>query len=92
MQGQRSPLGLPARSCSLCRECLRLAKGRVNDLDCKRIDPARFAHEILAEEMGRQVVVYDDPKVLKTIRSEVGESIGLMTKWRPQFGLAPWIA
>jgi len=75
------------------RECLRLTKGRVNlYLDCKRVDPARLAREILAEGMGRQVVVYDDPKVLKLIRAEAGDSIALMTKWRPRFGLDPWIA
>jgi glycerophosphoryl diester phosphodiesterase len=73
-------------------EALRLAKGRLNlYLDCKRIDPKRLAREIVEAEMGRQVVVYGSPDVLQAIRVEAGESIGLMTKWRPRFGLHPWI-
>jgi glycerophosphoryl diester phosphodiesterase len=73
-------------------EGLKLAKGRVNlYLDCKRIDPAILAREVLEAGMGHQVVVYDRPEVLKAVRAVAGESIGLMTKWRPQFGLASWV-
>ncbi len=73
-------------------EALRLAKGRVNlYLDCKRIDPALLAREVLAADMGPQVVVYDRPPVLQAVRAVAGETIPLMTKWRPQFGLDRWI-
>jgi len=72
-------------------EGLTRARGRVNlYLDCKDVDPAGLAREVLAAGMGRQVVVYDKPEVLQAIRSVAGEAIGLMTKWWPQFGLAPW--
>lgn len=73
-------------------EGLKLARGRVNlYLDCKDINPAQLAREILAEKMGRQVVVYDKPEVLRAVRAEAGEAIALMTKWRPAFGLDAWI-
>jgi glycerophosphoryl diester phosphodiesterase len=73
-------------------EALNRARGRVNlYLDCKDVDPAGLAREVLAAGMGRQVVVYDKPEVIQAVRSVAGEAIGLMTKWRPQFGLAPWV-
>ena len=62
-------------------EALRLAKGRVNlYLDCKQIDPALLAREVLAADMGSQVVVYDSPHVLQAVRAAAGEKIPLMTK------------
>jgi glycerophosphoryl diester phosphodiesterase len=73
-------------------EGLALARNRVNlYLDCKDIDPARLAREVLDAGMGRQVVVYDSPEVLQKVRAAAGEAIGLMTKWRPRFGLDPWV-
>lgn len=73
-------------------EGLKLARGRVNlYLDCKDVAPASLAREVLAAEMGRQVVVYDKPEVLRAVRAEAGEAIGLMAKWRPAFGLESWI-
>src|SRR5262249_40243977 len=68
----------------------RLARGRINlYLDCKDVDPALLAREVLAEKMGRQVVVYASPEVLRAVRDIAGEDIGLMTKWRPSFGVTP---
>jgi glycerophosphoryl diester phosphodiesterase len=72
-------------------EGLRIARGRINlYLDCKDVDPALLAREVLAAEMGRQVVVYAGPDVLRAVRGVAGESVGLMTKWRPAFGVAQW--
>ena len=46
-------------------EALRLAKGRVNlVLDGKNVDPAGLAREVLAADMGSQVVVYGTPDLL----------------------------
>lgn len=73
-------------------EGLRLARGRVNlYLDCKRVEPARLARDVLAAGMAAQVVVYDNPAVLRAVRAEAGEAVPLMTKWRPRFGLDRWI-
>jgi glycerophosphoryl diester phosphodiesterase len=72
-------------------EGLDLARGRVNlYLDCKDVDPARLAREVLAAKMGRQVVVYGEPELLQAVRAEAGESVALMTKWRPRFGIDRW--
>jgi glycerophosphoryl diester phosphodiesterase len=69
-------------------EALRLARGRINlYLDCKDVDPALLAREVLAAGMGRQVVVYASPDVLHAVRGAAGGEIGLMTKWRPSFGV-----
>src|SRR5262249_18541733 len=73
-------------------EGLQLAPGRINlCLDCKDVDPALLAREVLAARMGRQVVVYASPDVLRAVRGVAGDAIGLMTKWRPAFGVTPWI-
>jgi glycerophosphoryl diester phosphodiesterase len=73
-------------------EGLKLARGRVNlYLDGKDIDPAHLAREVLAAGMGRQVVVYDEPEALRAVRAVAGEGVGLMTKWRPRYGLASWV-
>jgi glycerophosphoryl diester phosphodiesterase len=73
-------------------EGLNLARGRVNlCLDCKDVDPALLAREVLEAKMGRQVVVYGDPAVLEAVRAEAGEAVALMAKWRPTFGIDAWI-
>ncbi len=73
-------------------EGLALARGRINlYLDCKDVDSARLAREVLAAEMERQVIVYDDPSALQAVRAEAGEAVALMTKWRPQFGIDRWV-
>ena len=73
-------------------EGLRLARGRINlRLDCKDVDPALLAREVLAAKMGRQVVVCASLDVLRAVRGVAGEAIGLMAEWRPAFGMAPWI-
>jgi glycerophosphoryl diester phosphodiesterase len=74
------------------KEGLALARNRVNlYLDCKDIDPALLAREVLDAGMGRQVVVFDRPEVLQEVRATAGEVIALMTKWRPRFGFDPWV-
>src|SRR5262249_25498260 len=73
-------------------EALQLARGRINlYLDYKDGDSALLAREVLAEKMGRQVVVYANPEVLRAVRGVAGEGIGLMTKWRPAFGVSQWV-
>jgi glycerophosphoryl diester phosphodiesterase len=73
-------------------EGLRLARGRINlRLDCKDVDPALLAREVLAAKMGRQVVVCASPDVLRLVRGVAGEGVGLMAEWRPAFGMATWI-
>lgn len=74
-------------------DALRLARGRINlYLDCKDVDPVLLAREVLAAEMGRQVVVYARPDVLRAVRGAAGDGIGLMTKWRPSFGITDWLS
>jgi glycerophosphoryl diester phosphodiesterase len=73
-------------------EGLRLARGRINlYLDCKDVDPAQLAREVLTAKMGRQVVVYASPDVLRLVRGAAGDAVGLMTKWRPAFGVTHWL-
>jgi len=73
-------------------EGLTLARGRVNlRLDCKDVDPAGLAREVLGARMGRQVVVYGEPATLQAVRAEAGEAVALMTKWRARFGIDGWV-
>ncbi|MFO0906986.1 MAG: glycerophosphodiester phosphodiesterase family protein [Isosphaeraceae bacterium] len=73
-------------------EGLKLAKGRINlYLDCKTVNPALLAREVRQAGMERQVVIYDTPATLSQIRREAGDAIGLMTKWRPVFGIDGWL-
>ena len=73
-------------------EGLELARGRVNlYLDCKEIDPAKLAGDVISAGMERQVVIYDTPEKLKTIRAAATRELALMTKWRPRFGVTPWV-
>ena len=47
-----------------------MARGRVNlYLDCKEIDPALLAREVIAAKMERQVIIYDDIETLKAVRA-----------------------
>jgi glycerophosphoryl diester phosphodiesterase len=90
--GSRFARGFAGQRVLTLAEGLILARGRVNlYLDCKDVDPARLAREVLAAEMGRQVVVYDEPAVLQAVRAEAGEAVALMTKWRPRFGIDRWV-
>ncbi len=41
--------------------------------------------------MENQVVVYESPERLQTLRTIAGERIALMTKWHPSDGLAGWV-
>ena len=73
-------------------EGLRLARGRINlCLGCKDVDPALLAREVLAANMGRQVVIYANLDVLRVVRDVAVDAVGLMTKWRPSFGLTQWV-
>jgi glycerophosphoryl diester phosphodiesterase len=73
-------------------EGLRLAGGRINlYLDCKDVDPTLLAREVLSAQMGRQVVVYASPDILRAVRDVAGDGVGLMTKWRPAFAVAEWL-
>jgi len=73
-------------------EGLELARGRVNlCLNCKDVDPAQLAHDVIAAKMERQVVIYDNPPAFKAIRAGATRELGLMTKWRPQFGFTQWV-
>ncbi len=71
-------------------EGLTLARGRVNlYLDCKDVEPAQLAHDVITAKMEHQVVIYDAPPVLKAVRAAVKTELALMTKWRPPFGITP---
>ena len=50
-----------------------------------------LAREVLAAEMRRQVVVYASPDVLRVVRDVAGEAVGRMAKWRPSYGVTPWV-
>jgi glycerophosphoryl diester phosphodiesterase len=73
-------------------EALELAHGRVNlYLDCKEINPAQLARDVIAAGMEHQVVIYDTPEVIKAVRTAATTELALMTKWRPRFGITPWV-
>ena len=73
-------------------EGLELARGRVNlCLDLKDVDPARLARDVIAARMTRQVVLRDEPEVLRAIRAAATEDLAVMTKWRPASGIGGWI-
>jgi glycerophosphoryl diester phosphodiesterase len=72
-------------------EGLAIARGRVNlYLDCKDVEPALLANEVIAAGMAQQVVIYDSPERLRAVRA-AGAELALMTKWRPRFGFSPWV-
>ena len=59
-------------------EGLELARGRVNlYLDCKEIDPAKLASDVISAGMERQIVIYDTPEKLKTIRAAATRELAL---------------
>lgn len=74
------------------RECLELAKGKVNlYLDCKDVDPDLLVKEILDAGMEKQVVAYEDLEIIARIRERSQGRVPVMTKWHPNFGLDLWI-
>jgi len=74
-------------------EGLELAKGKLNlCLDCKAVDPARLAREILEAGMERQVVIYDGLEHLRRIRAAAPGKLALMAKWHPASGTTDWAA
>ncbi len=73
-------------------EGLERAAGGVNlYLDCKSVNPVELAREVIAAGMEHQVVVYAGPEVLKAVLAAAPERLALMTKWRPRFGITPWV-
>lgn len=72
-------------------DCFELAKGRLNlYLDCKAVDPAQLAREILGAGMERQVVLYDNPENLRKAEAAAPGKLALMTKWRPGIDPVSW--
>jgi glycerophosphoryl diester phosphodiesterase len=71
-------------------EYLSVAKDRVNlYLDCKRIDPAQLARDLIHAGMERQAVVVAPIDVLRSVRNVPGgDRIALMPKWKTADGLA----
>lgn len=73
-------------------ECLALAKGRLNlYLDCKAVDSAQLAREIISAGMEQQVVIYDGIEGLHAVEAAVPGKLALMTKWRPGIEPGPWV-
>lgn len=65
-------------------DALTLARGRINlYLDCKAVDPARLAADILQAGMERQVVVYGKPELLRQVETAAPGRLALMTHWHP---------
>jgi glycerophosphoryl diester phosphodiesterase len=72
-------------------EGLKLARGRVNlCLDCKDVDTALLAREVVAANMAQQVIICGDLEMLKAVRASGDAALPLMTKWRPEFGVHRW--
>ncbi len=73
-------------------ECFELARGRINlYLDCKDVDPAQLAREIIAARMENQVVVYDTLVNLQRISASAGGRLATMAKWHPGMEIASWV-
>jgi len=73
--------------------CLALARGRLNlYLDCKDIDPGLLVEEVLAADMQGQVVVFDDLRVLATVRRLSKGQVPTMPKWHTAYGTEDWVA
>jgi glycerophosphoryl diester phosphodiesterase len=66
-------------------EVLSAAKGKVNlQLDCRRIDPALLAKEVLAAEMERQVIATGPAEVVSQVSAASGNRIAIMITFRPR--------
>ena len=75
------------------KECLELAKGRLNlCLECEAVDAERLAREILEAGADRQVAVYDGLEHLRRIRAAAPGKVALMAKWHPSLGTTDWAA
>ena len=75
------------------KECFDLSRKRINlYLDCKQVDPALLAKEIMDAKMEDQVVAYDDPKNLRIIREVSKGKVAIMAKWHPNFGKEEWLS
>ena len=73
-------------------EGLELARGRINlYLECKDVDQAKLAQDVIAADMKHQVVIHGTPHMLKAIRAAGTGELALMTQWRPRFGIVPWV-
>jgi glycerophosphoryl diester phosphodiesterase len=69
-------------------EYLALGKDRVNFyLDCKRIDPAQLARDLIYAGMEQQAVVVAPIDVLRAVRQAPGgDRLALMPKWKAADG------
>ena len=68
-------------------DALQIGKDRVNFyLDCKRVDPAVLAREVVEAGMETQVIVFGDPPLVAAVRAASRETVPVMTKWRPALG------
>jgi glycerophosphoryl diester phosphodiesterase len=66
-------------------ELLTAAKGKVNlCFDCKSVDEARLVKEILAADMGSQVIVYCETGLAKKVLATAGDKVPVMVKCRPK--------
>jgi len=75
----------------LLAEGFALAKGKLNlCLDCKEIEPAQLAREIVEAGMEQQVLVYDRLQRLKLVWEAAPGKIALMAKWKSEEGPAEW--
>ena len=41
--------------------------------------------------MEHQVIICDIPQALKAIRTAATRELAVMTQWRPEFGITPWV-
>ena len=73
-------------------EALTLAKGKLNlYLDCKQVDLELLVRDILAAGMENQVIVYEGPTRLETLRTIAQKRIAIMAKWHRSDGFAGWV-
>jgi len=74
------------------REAFALAKNRLNlCLDCREVSPEQLAREILEAGMEHQVVVCDEPVLLKRLDAASGGRVALMAHWHPGTDITSWV-
>ncbi len=92
MPARSSLADSPAPRILTLAEGLELARGRINIyIDCKDVDHAKLAQDVIAANMEHQVVIHGTPHMLKAIRAAGTGELALMTQWRPRFGIVPWV-
>ncbi|HQP99276.1 MAG TPA: glycerophosphodiester phosphodiesterase family protein [bacterium] len=75
------------------REALEFCKGKINlYLDCKgRIDPETLVEEIQATGMESQVIVFDDPDVLKEVKRISKGGVPIMPSINDRLEVKYWM-